>query len=171
MKNHEDGQASRHFAQATLSLCIGSTFGVARLDQLEAGSGLSRRFGFYLANKQARNIWWPRSLAGAELDRLAELFKHLSRLEGTVGQASLTPEAMEYWIGLQHHNRERCLNIPGYTSAGEDLLSSLNESPARCLKLAVIFQACRWAKGGIKDPFMITPAHPGDGGGSSKCLP
>ena len=60
------------------------------------------------------------------------------------------------WSCLQQRNRERCKKIPGYTSGEESLLSSLNESPARCLKLAVIFQACRWAKGSIADPYTIT---------------
>ncbi len=155
-KLHEGGSAERHIPQATLSLCIGATFGVARLDQLEAGSGLRRRFGFYLANQQAREIWWPRSLEGAELDELAEQFRKLADLQGVVGERSFTQEAREYWIDLQKRNRERCKKIPGYTSGEESLLSSLNESPARCLKLAVIFQACRWAKGSIENPYLIT---------------
>jgi len=155
-KLHESGGSERSIPQATLSLCIGSTFGVARLDQLEAGSGLRRRFGFYLASQQAREIWWPRSLEGAALDELTEQFRKLSGLQGVVGANSFTQEAREYWISLQKRNRERCKKIPGYTSGEESLLSSLNESPARCLKLAVIFQACRWARGSIADPYTIT---------------
>ena len=155
-KLHEGGSSERHIPQATLSLCIGATFGVARLDNLEAGSGLRRRFGFYLASQQAREIWWPRSLEGAALDELAEQFRKLSDLQGVVGANSFTQEAREYWISLQKRNRERCKQIPGYTSGEESLLSSLNESPARCLKLAVIFQACRWARGSIADPYTIT---------------
>jgi hypothetical protein len=155
-KLHEGGSSERHIPQATLSLCIGATFGVARLDNLEAGSGLRRRFGFYLASQQAREIWWPRSLEGAALDELAEQFRKLSDLQGVVGADSFTQEAREYWISLQKRNRERCKQIPGYTSGEESLLSSLNESPARCLKLAVIFQACRWARGSIADPYTIT---------------
>ena len=155
-KLHEGGNAERHIPQATLSLCIGSTFGVARLDHLEAGSGLRRRFGFYLANQQAREIWWPRSLEGAAMDELAEKFRSLADLRGVVGANSFTQEAREHWIDLQKRNRERCKKIPGYTSGEESLLSSLNESPARCLKLAVIFQACRWAKGSIENPYLIT---------------
>ena len=155
-KLHEGGNAERHIPQATLSLCIGSTFGVARLDHLEAGSGLRRRFGFYLANQQAREIWWPRSLDGTEMEELAEKFRLLADLKGVIGPNSFTQEARSYWIDLQKRNRARCKQIPGYTSGEESLLSSLNESPARCLKLAVIFQACRWAKGSIKDPYIIT---------------
>ncbi|MFZ2276864.1 MAG: DUF3987 domain-containing protein [Prosthecobacter sp.] len=155
-KLHEGGSSERHIPQATLSLCIGATYGVARLDNLEAGSGLRRRFGFYLASQQAREIWWPRSLEGAALDELAEQFRKLSDLQGVVGANSFTQEAREYWISLQKRNRERCKQIPGYTSGEESLLSSLNESPARCLKLAVIFQACRWARGSIENPYLIT---------------
>ena len=151
-KLHEGGSSERHIPQATLSLCIGATFGVARLDNLEAGSGLRRRFGFYLASQQAREIWWPRSLEGAALDELAEQFRKLSDLQGVVGANSFTQEAREYWISLQKRNRERCKQIPGYTSGEESLLSSLNESPARCLKLAVIFQACRWAWAASQTP-------------------
>ena len=155
-KLHEGGNAERHIPQATLSLCIGATFGVARLDHLEAGSGLRRRFGFYVANEQAREIWWPRSLEGAAMEELAEKFRSLADLRGVVGANSFTQEAREHWIDLQKRNRERCKKIPGYTSGEESLLSSLNESPARCLKLAVIFQACRWARGSIADPYTIT---------------
>lgn len=57
---------------------------------------------------------------------------------------------------MQERNHERTQRIPGYTSGEESLLSSLNESPARCLKLAIIFQACRWAKGSIADPYTLT---------------
>ncbi|MDI1311218.1 DUF3987 domain-containing protein [Prosthecobacter sp.] len=155
-KSSEDGKAERSIPQATLSLCIGSTFGVARLSQLEAGSGLRRRFGFYVATKQARDIWWPESLENAELDRLADLFQNLTHLKGSVGKASLTRDAMQYWIMLQTRNRQRCMSIPGYTNGDESLLSSLNESPMRCLKLAVIFQACRWAKDDSLKPFIIS---------------
>ena len=154
-KSSEDGKAERFIPQATLSFCIGSTFGVARLSQLESGCGLRRRFGFYVATEQARDIWWPESLNGAEFDRLCDLFRNLSQLKGCVGKANLTRDAMSYWIMLQKRNRHRCKNIPGYTDGDESLLSSLNESPARCLKLAVIFQACRWARGSITDPFVI----------------
>ncbi|WP_395751051.1 DUF3987 domain-containing protein [Prosthecobacter sp.] len=145
-KGHEDGKAERSIPQATLSFCIGSTFGVARLSQLESGCGLRRRFGFYVATDQARDIWWPESLHDGELDRLADLFDNLSHLKGSVGKECVTPGAMDYWIMLQKRNRERCRSIPGYTNGDESLRSSLNESPVRCLKLALIFQACRWAR-------------------------
>jgi hypothetical protein len=156
IKSSENGKAERHIEQATLSLCIGSTFGVARLDQLESGSGLRRRFGFYVANEAAREIEWPETLNGDEFEHLADLFRELTTLQGNVQKRSLTPAARKYWSELQRRNRERCKNIPGYTSGQESLLSSLNESPVRCLKLAIIFQACRWAKGSIPDPFIIT---------------
>ncbi|WP_395733555.1 DUF3987 domain-containing protein [Prosthecobacter sp.] len=155
-KLHEGGGSERSIPQATLSLCIGSTFGVARLDQLEAGSGLRRRFGFYLATERARYLDWPESLQGAEISRLADKFQELTHLKGVISRGSFTPEAWEHWRGLQARNRLKCEQIPGYTSGEESLLSSLNESPARCLKLAVIFQACRWAKGSIADPYTIT---------------
>lgn len=155
-KLHEQGSAERSIPQATLSLCIGSTFGVAQLSQLEAGSGLRRRFGFYLASQVERYLDWPETLNGPEISRLADLFEELTHLKGVIGRGSFTPEAWEYWRGLQQRNRERCEKIPGYTSGEESLQSSLNESPARCLKLAVIFQACRWARGSIADPYTLT---------------
>ncbi|MHB1079838.1 MAG: DUF3987 domain-containing protein [Prosthecobacter sp.] len=156
-KSHGDGESQRHIEQATLSLCIGSTFGVARLDQIASGCGLRRRFGFYVATRQARNIWWPESLEGDDLQNLTDLFRNLTNLKGSVGRDSFTKAAKHYWVGLQQRNRARCESIPGYTNGEESLLSSLNESPARCLKLAIIFQACRWARGSITDPFTITP--------------
>ncbi|MDI1312107.1 DUF3987 domain-containing protein [Prosthecobacter sp.] len=156
-KSHGDGESQRHIEQATLSLCMGSTFGVARLDQIASGCGLRRRFGFYVATRQARQIWWPESLEGEDLQNLTDLFRNLTTLKGSVGRDQLTKAAKHYWVGLQQRNRDRCESIPGYTNGDESLLSSLNESPARCLKLAIIFQACRWARGSITDPFTITP--------------
>jgi len=156
-KNNADGECQRHIEQATLSLCIGSTFGVARLDQIAAGCGLRRRFGFYVATRQARQIWWPETLEGDDLQNMADLFRNLTNLKGTVGRDNFTKAAKHYWVGLQQRNRARCESIPDYTTGSENLLSSLNESPARCLKLAIIFQACRWARGSTTDPFTITP--------------
>ncbi len=156
-KLHDEGSAERSISQATLSLCIGSTFGVARLNQLEAGSGLRRRFGFYLSSHRERYLDWPETLNGPEIAHLAGLFEELTHLKGVVGRQSFTPEAWEYWRGLQQRNRRRSESIPGYTDKEESLLSSLNESPARCLKLAVIFQACRWARDNRVDPYTLTP--------------
>ena len=155
-KLHEGGNAERTIPQATLSLCIASTFGVAQLSQLEAGSGLRRRFGFYMATQKARRLLWPESLDDPQLEHLGEQFRDLTHLKGTIGRGSFTPEAWDYWAGLQARNHERTQSIPGYTSGEESLLSSLNESPARCLKLAIIFQACRWARDNSVDPYTIT---------------
>lgn len=156
-KAHDDGQAERHLDRATLSLCIGSTFGVAKLNHLDAGSGLRRRFGFYVATRQARNIYWPRSLSDCDMERLSEKFAKLSAIKGIVAECNFTPDAMEFWIELQKRNRKRCNSIPGYTEGDENLAASLNESPARCLKLAVIFQCCRFVAGSVSDPLTITP--------------
>lgn len=156
-KANEDQKAERHIQNATLSLCIGSTFGVAKLDHLDAGSGLRRRFGFYSATQSVRVILWPRSLNGVDIERLAEKFRRLADIKGIVGEHSLTPDAKQYWNDLQRRNRKRCSAIPGYTEGDENLMSSLNESPARCLKLAIIFQCCRFVAGSIDDPLKITP--------------
>lgn len=155
-KTSEDKQAERHIEKATLSLCIGSTFGVAKLNHLDSGSGLRRRFGFYVATAPAREIYWPRSLNGDGIATLAERFEILNTIEGIVGEHSFTPDAKAYWIELQKRNRARCQSISGYTEGDENLQASLNESPARCLKLAVIFQCCRYAAGNVSDPFTIT---------------
>ena len=155
-KLHEGGSAERTIPQATLSLCIASTFGVARLDQLEAGSGLRRRFGFYLATDKARRIIWPETLEDQRIEHLADQFQELGHLKGIIGRGSFTPEGWDYWAALQERNHTRCTQILGYTSGEESLQASLNESPARCLKLAIIFQACRWAKGSIADPYSLT---------------
>jgi hypothetical protein len=156
-KANEDQKAERHIGNATLSLCIGSTFGVAKLSHLDAGSGLRRRFGFYVATRSVREILWPRSLNGADIAMLGDKFKRLADIEGIVGEHSLTPDAKRYWNELQRRNRKRCLDIPGYTEGDENLMASLNESPSRCLKLAVIFQCCRYASGSIDDALKITP--------------
>ncbi len=156
---HEDGEAERHIPLATLSLCIGATFGVSRFDGIDAASGLRRRFGYYLATTAARFLPWPGSLNGLETDHHAENFRRLATLEGIITyQNNFTPAARELWEQIQRRNRDRCAQIDGITQADETMAASLNESPARILKLAVIFQASRWAAGKAGEPFCLTPA-------------
>lgn len=155
---HADGQAERHIDFASLSLCIGSTYGVSRFDGIDAASGLRRRFGFYLAGTAARFLPWPTSVHGPEADHHADNFRRLTELEGVVNYHShFTPAARQSWEKIQRRNRDRCAGVEGITSADETLAASLNESPARILKLALIFQACRWAAGNAVEPLQINP--------------
>lgn len=140
---------------ASLSLCVGATLGVAKLDGISASSGLRRRFGFYLATKSARLLTWPTHFVADDHPALLEGFAKLQTLNGIVGPSNLTAAAKEVWARIQRDNRAQAEAL-GYSAQDETLAASLNESPARILKLAIIFQACLWAKGRASNPFTVT---------------
>lgn len=152
---HEDGQAERRIDSATLSLVIASTFGVSRFEGVDAASGLRRRFGYYVELAPARRIDWPSPFNDTEAEALASLFRPLLTLSGSVGRHSFAPGAWEVWQRVQRENREECARVEGFTAADEAAGAALNESPMRILKLAVIFQACRWLKDRSLNPLEL----------------
>jgi hypothetical protein len=152
----EDEGAARAIDRATLSLCIGSTYGVSRFTGIDAASGLRRRFGYYVANGCARKLYWPASLDHGELDHHANQFRKLRELKHVYHRGSFSDAGWKAWCGIQDRNRARVADIRGFTAAEETLSASLNESAMRILKLSIIFQACRWAAGSIPNPSTLT---------------
>jgi hypothetical protein len=148
-------EASRTIENATLSFCVGSTIGTARMDGVSAQSGLRRRFGFYVASKSARLLEWPKHFNPDDHEDLIEAFAKIKTLAGIVGPESMTAPARDVWSRIQRENRKAAEGM-GNTQSAETIAASLNESPARILKLAIIFQATRWAVGRASNPLAIT---------------
>ncbi len=143
-EDHEDGEAERRIAFASLSLVVASTFGVSRFDGVDAASGLRRRFGYYVEYAPARQIDWPSPFDDRQIDELAALFRPLTEVKGIISGNSFTPDGWAIWKHIQKENRAAAQQIAGVTASDEAAGAALSESPMRVLKLAVIFQACRW---------------------------
>ena len=58
----------------------------------------------------------------------------------------LSPEAFELWDQLHTENRYQIEAIRGIDAASETYSSVLASSPDKTLKLAMIFEVCRWLK-------------------------
>ena len=63
----------------------------------------------------------------------------------------LSPEAFELWKQLQVENRRQIEAVRGIDSASETYGSVLAASPAKILKLSMIFEICRWLKDKTRD--------------------
>jgi hypothetical protein len=140
--------------RATLSLAIGSTFGVSQFNGINSQSGLRRRFGYYVSTRSERMLSWPSCFDADNNQELIERFAKLKVLSGCVGQKNFTSAAGDVWERIQRENRLEAESL-GCSSLDEIMAASLNETPARIFKLAVIFQACRWAAGVHDHPLKI----------------
>jgi hypothetical protein len=63
----------------------------------------------------------------------------------------LSAEAREVWNALQRENRRQIEAVNGIDPASEIYGSMLAASPVKTLKLAMIFEACRWLKDKTRD--------------------
>lgn len=148
----EDGEPTKFIDSATLSLALGGTFNGCRFNGIDAQSGLRRRFGYYLAEKTDRTIYWPEGLTDDVLEQLATQFEPVGDCEGTV---RLSKAAFQVWKRIQDANRRASEVIVAMDAAAESLRNSLAESPSRILKLAMIFEFCRWAKDRDRNEYEI----------------
>lgn len=153
-KNGEDDSCEKFIESATLSLALGGTFGCSRFGGVDARNGLRRRFGYYVGDRPARVIYWPEGTATEIVETLAAGFRKLTEIEGTF---ELAPAARPVWRTIQDRNRAALAAIPGADEAAEAQRAALGEEPSRVLKLAAIFEACRWAKSGEGDPLTVRP--------------
>jgi hypothetical protein len=141
-EEQKDGQACQRIEATGTSLLIGTTFNNCRFNALETRDGLRRRVCYYVSDCFARTIYWPRELEGEAFERLAEKFAPLLELEGTM---KLTHQAQKLWNDLQDRNRQDIFAITECDQASEAYGSALAEEQSRMLKLAMIFETCRWA--------------------------
>lgn len=130
---------------ATLSLAIGATPSVCRFDGVDAKSGLGRRFGYYVEVGPVRVIFWPREIG--RCSRFKSIVEGVRRIAELEGRFELDGKARCLWDELQKQNRCKIDSLGRLADeAAEIEAAELAEWPSRVLKLAAIFQACRWAK-------------------------
>ena len=147
-QKEEDGEALQRIEETSTSLLIGTTFNNCRFHGLETRDGMRRRVLYYVSEDFARTIHWPPDLDGEEFLRLVEAFRPLTELAGEI---TLSTDARRLWDGLQDRNREEIRGIHEIDSAAEAYGSALAEEQSKTLKLAMIFEACRWAKDRTRD--------------------
>ncbi|MEM7385870.1 MAG: hypothetical protein AAF514_13080, partial [Verrucomicrobiota bacterium] len=152
LKDGEDGDSLQSIPETSTSVLLGTTFSNARFNGLEVRDGMRRRFNYYVSEKLARTIYWPPDLDGSEIEEVIDSFRPLVELEG---EMRLTPESMKMWRGLQDRNRSELNQTDGVDAASEAHSSALAEEGSKVLKLAMIFEACRWAKDRSRDPRFI----------------
>ncbi len=141
-QEEENGEALQRIEQTSTSLLIGTTFNNCRFNGLETRDGMRRRVCYYVSEDFARTIYWPPDLDGEEFARVVAAFKPLAELTGEV---KLSREARALWNDLQDRNRVEIRSIHEMDSAAEAHGSALAEEQSKTLKLAMIFEACRWA--------------------------
>ena len=150
----EDGAEEQFIEQTSTSLLIGTTFNNCRFNGLETKDGMRRRVCYYVSERHARQIDWPEELnSGA----CSELIQCLSQLLVLSGEVTLSDSAKGLWSKIQSSNRHDIESISSIDQASEAHGSMLSESPAKILKRAMIFEACRWAKDRSRNWKQIQP--------------
>jgi hypothetical protein len=143
-----DGEAIQEVSQTNTSTLIGTTPVDARFSALEARVGMRQRFSYYTSERFGRLITWPLSY---DSDELIEFTRTLEAIRDLKGEMRLSVEARELWKHLQVENRRQIEAVSDIDSASEIHGSVLAASPAKTLRLAMIFQICRWAKDRTRD--------------------
>jgi hypothetical protein len=142
-QGNAEGGTHRHIDCATLSFALGGTPNTAKFAGINNASGLRRRFGYYVSLTPARRIAWPEP--AGPIGPLVESFRRLTMLQGTF---RLEDAAHELWLEIQDRFNAEQDAITAMDAVAEAKLAALSEAASRTLKLAGIFEACRWAKTG-----------------------
>lgn len=130
--------------KTSTSLIVGTTFNSCRLNRLEVRDGMRRRFAYYVSEQLARTVYWPKDVCAST--EFESLVARLQTLDAIQGKLHLTERAMDTWRRIQDDNRARIRLASGVDEESEAHASALSEEGSRTLKLAMIFQVCRWAK-------------------------
>ena len=144
----KEGKAIQEVPETSTSILIGATPESARFSALETRDGMRWRFNYYTSERFGRMIPWPLSYDSCEL---IEFTGTLEGLKDLKGEMRLSPEAFELWKQLQVENRRQIEAVSGIDPASETCGSMLAASPAKTLKLAMIFEVCRWLKDKTRD--------------------
>ena len=106
------------------------------------------RFNYYTSESFGRMIAWPLSYDSCELSEFTGALEGLKDLKG---EMRLIPEAFELWKHLQSENRRKIEAVSGIDPASETCGGMLASSPPKTLKLAMIFEVCRWLNDKTRD--------------------
>lgn len=149
-KDAQTETARRQIPETSTSVVFGITFNRAAFQGQAVRAGMARRFLSYIADSHGRTIVRPPRADTEGLRLLAEKFRRLTTL---AGEMDFTAEADELWRDHQTENRE----LQAATDPlDEAALSRLSSAPMQALHLAMIFEACRWARTGGKFAGKIT---------------
>ena len=143
-RNQEHGGDQRRDVDETsTSLLFGCTFQACRFADVATRSGMARRFLYYVADAPGRFISMPS--ADDDGTRIATLAAQLDRLVTLTGPMNFDADGRIAW---EHYQRENRAFSEALDSANEAELSRLSSIPMQTLKVAMIFEACRWAQRG-----------------------
>ena len=134
--------AMRVIDETSTSVLFGATYQVAFFQGQSVRAGIERRFLYYIGTRHARLITLPIARDEDQFQLLADAFRCLHQLQGAV---SLSPDAIELWNEIQISNRRELDDLPVVEEAKASRLGTV---PTHILKIAMNFQAARWAKVG-----------------------
>ena len=141
-KDSKEGGRRREIPLTTTSLLFGATFNIACFQgqSVSVRTGFSRRFLYYVAEKHGRLVVWPAPKNLVSLETLTIGFEPLKEISGPM---LLSQRAPSRWAEYQRANRAEMDQTDPLRDAKLSLLSS---APMQTLSIAMIFEACRWAK-------------------------
>ncbi|HEY2711406.1 MAG TPA: hypothetical protein VGI60_02745 [Chthoniobacterales bacterium] len=156
--DEDDSSTARRIPEVSASILIGTTYNNCRFNGLDAKDGMRRRVNYYVSETLARKIYWPPDFESDRFKDVVDLFRPLLELEGKF--QPLLGRSMELWKELQDANRAEIINVTDVdaaSAASETQTSALAEEGSKILKLAMIFEACRWARDRKRDWQVIQP--------------
>jgi hypothetical protein len=130
----------RYIPETSTSIVFGATFQSAYFQGTTVRNGMERRFLYYIAYRFGRTILRPRSGNSTMLDSLGDRFRSCNELHGPM---DLSPDAEALWDEIQTRNRSE---IQSADIFDEGDCSRLSAVPTYIIKVAMVFQASRWAK-------------------------
>ncbi|MGB0413354.1 MAG: hypothetical protein ACPGJU_02815 [Coraliomargarita sp.] len=146
-KLNDEGNSKRSIPQTSANLLVGATYNVCRMNKMEVKDGMWRRFLKYPAESLAREIFFSEKIDGAEWNDLAMKFESLRNDGKTSLEYKLSGEAKELYKTFKRSNTAKAKRIPNDLNPANDAKASvLSEEMSFLVKVAMIFERCRWAK-------------------------
>ena len=146
-KLNEEGNSKRSIPQTSANLLVGATYNVCRMNKMEVKDGMWRRFLKYPSENLVREIFFPQKIDGAEWNNLAMKFESLRHEGDAPIEYTLSNEAKQLYIEFKRSNTQKAKQIPNdLNPANEAKASVLSEEMSFLIKVAMIFERCRWAK-------------------------
>ena len=139
-----DGRSLRVVAETSTNLVLGATPNIALFQgQEEIQSGMPRRFLYYCAEGHGRLIVIPTEAGAEEFKGLVDRMGYLGAMSNV--EFKFNTESAAVWDHLQRANRKQ-LSLATEDGINETHRARLNAQPMHVLKVAMLFQACRWAR-------------------------
>lgn len=146
-KQGENGSSKRLIPNVSANALIGATFNICRMHKLEVKDGMWRRFMKYPAEGLAREIYFSETISGAEWNNLAMLFEQLCYKGEHALEYKLSEESKTLYMSFKDKNTAKLQEIPNdLCPANEARKSVLSAEMAFLMKIAMLFERCRWVK-------------------------